>query len=137
VALGYVSAHADDTLCDDRFLTSDLGKFDNLGRLLLTGRTAGVINIAGQKVHPAEVERCLLSLHGVKAVAVVGLPEPSRGEAVGALVVAGALDEAAILQHCRLHLAAWKVPYRLKIVSALPYADRGKLSSDAVRALLV
>ncbi|MCX6897713.1 MAG: fatty acid--CoA ligase family protein [Verrucomicrobia bacterium] len=137
VALGYVSAHAEDTLCDGRFLTSDLGKFDSLGRLLLTGRVAGVINIAGQKVHPAEVERCLLSLHGVKAAAVVGLPEPSRGEAVGALVVAEKLDEAAILQHCHAHLAAWKVPHRLKIVSALPYGDRDKLSSDAVRALLV
>lgn len=137
VALGYVSANTEDTLCDNRFLTSDLGKFDNLGRLLLTGRAAGVINIAGQKVHPAEVERCLLSLHGVKAVVVVGLPEPSRGEAVGALVVAEQLDEVAILQHCRAHLAAWKVPHRLKIVSALPYADRGKLSNDAVRALLV
>lgn len=137
VALGYASANAEDTLCGSRFLTSDLGMFDSMGRLLLTGRVAGVINIAGQKVHPAEVERCLLSLHGVKAAAVVGLPEPSRGEAVGALVVAEKVDEAAILQHCHAHLAAWKVPYRVKIVSALPYDDRDKLSSDAVRALLV
>ena len=136
VALGYVSANGDESLDNGRFRTSDLGRFDDRGRLFLTGRAVGVINIAGQKVHPAEIERCLLGLHGVKAVMVIGLPEPARGEVVGALVVAEKLDEAAILRHCTTHLAPWKIPHRLKIVSELPYAERGKLSSEAVRALL-
>jgi long-chain acyl-CoA synthetase len=136
VTLGYVGCDENGALGHGRFSTCDLGRFDDGGRLFLEGRAAATINVAGQKVHPAEIECCLLKLHGVKAAAVVGLSGSPRGETVGALVVAEKLDEAAVLRHCRAHLASWKVPRQLKVVGALPYDDRGKLPPDAVRSLL-
>ena len=71
------------------------------------------------------------------AAAVVAVPDPRRGESVGALAVAPGLEEGLVLAHCRSTLEAWKVPRVLRIVDCLPYDERGKLSKDGVRKLLL
>jgi long-chain acyl-CoA synthetase len=137
VTLGYVPAESQEILGNGVFLTGDLGKFDEQNRLFLTGRVADFINVAGQKVHPSEIEACISALGGVKAAVVVGVPDAQRGESVGAMIVADGCDESAIFSHCRAKLAAWKVPRVVKIVGALPYNERGKISRADVRAMLV
>lgn len=118
------------------YVTGDLGHVDESGRLVLTGRAKDVINVAGRKVAPAEIETCLLALGGVAEAVVIGMPDPVRGEAIGALVVAPALDEEGLRAWCRESLPAWKVPRIVKVVRALPRDARGKLARKEIRALL-
>lgn len=121
------------------YVTGDLGTIDGAGRLVLTGRAKDVINVAGRKVSPAEIEACLLGLDGVAEAVVLGVPDPVRGEAIGALVVAAhgaAADEARLLARCRSSLPSWKVPRIVKVVRALPRDGRGKLARKEIRALL-
>ncbi len=70
-------------------------------------------------------------------VAVIGLPHPRWIEAVVAVVVrkpdASALDEAALLAHCALHLASFKAPKRVVFVEALPKNPSGKLLKRELR----
>src|SRR5262249_20253147 len=121
------------------YVTGDLGSIDAAGRLVLTGRAKDVINVAGRKVAPAEIEACLLALDGVAEAVVLGVPDPVRGEAIGALVVAShgaGVDEARLLARCRESLPAWKVPRVVKMVRTLPRDGRGKLARREIRALL-
>jgi len=121
------------------YVTGDLGEIDGQGRIVLTGRAKDVINVAGRKVAPAEIEACLLGLGGVAEAVVLGVPDPVRGEAIGALVVTAqgsGADEARLLAHCRESLPAWKVPRVVRVVRALPRDGRGKLARKEIRALL-
>lgn len=120
------------------YVTGDLGAIDGKGRLVLTGRAKDIINVAGRKVAPAEIEACLLGLGGVAEAVVLGLPDPVRGESIGALVVAApsVAEESRLLAHCRESLPAWKVPRLVKVVRALPRDVRGKLARKEIRALL-
>jgi long-chain acyl-CoA synthetase len=127
------------TLSPGCFLTGDLGRLDAAGRLTLTGRVAEALNVAGKKVHPEEIRRVLLALPGVRAAAVVGVPDPHRGELVAALIETApgsGLDVPAVLRACRARLAPHKVPRRVVLVERLPTSERGKLRRDEVLRLL-
>ncbi|TXS35301.1 long-chain fatty acid--CoA ligase, partial [Streptomyces sp. uw30] len=67
--------------------TGDLGRADAAGYLTLVGRQTDVITTGGRDVHPAEIERVLLSHAGVADTAVVGRPDPAHGEVPIAYVV--------------------------------------------------
>lgn len=69
------------------FLTGDLGHFDENGQLHLTGRSKEMINRAGEKISPMEVEEVLLCADGVKDAVVYGVPDEVYGERVNAAVV--------------------------------------------------
>lgn len=136
VALGYLPQEEGGALEHGRFVTGDLGRLDESGRLVLTRRAAEDINVAGRKVAAAEIETCLRALDGVQAAIVVGLPDARRGESIGALVVAPGLDESRLLAHCWRYLPEWKVPRIVRVVERLLPDERGKLSKEAVRSLL-
>jgi acyl-coenzyme A synthetase/AMP-(fatty) acid ligase len=139
-ALGIVPASENaGCLSPGRFLTGDVGRLDEGGELILTGRVAEILNVAGKKVHPDEVRRVLESLPGVASAAVLGLPDPHRGDLVAAAVVPVAgcpLTVHILLRACRERLAPHKVPRRIVIVNELPVSDRGKLRRDDVVRLL-
>ncbi len=127
------------TLVPGCFLTADCGVLGEGGRLTLTGRVSEVLNVAGKKVHPAEVRRVLESLPGVRSAIVTGLPDPHRGELVAAVVAvepAAGLTVRSVLAACRERLAPHKVPRRLVLVDELPLSDRGKVRRDALLELL-
>src|SRR5579883_317145 len=110
--------------------TGDLGYLDADGYLHLAGRQKDAIVIGGETVHAVEVENALASLPAVVEAAVVGLPDPTWGEAITAVVVArpgAALTDAAIIAHCRQHLAGHKCPKRVLFVDALPKNAVGKV----------
>jgi long-chain acyl-CoA synthetase len=120
-------------LRDGWFYTGDLGKFDADGDLFLLSRKTAVINLAGRKVFPEEIET-VINLHSdVVESRVYGRPHPHLGEVVEAEIVLradGNLD--AVRSYCRDHLAAYKIPTRFTGVPALPKTPvTGKLLRSA------
>lgn len=114
--------------CDGRFFTADIGYFTEHGNLILTGRRASFINVAGMKVDPQEVEQVLAELECVGECAVVPTADPSGGWVVKAFIVPkGQTSEAEVQQFCRQWLAPHKVPRRVEFVDALPRTATGKV----------
>jgi len=139
VAAGTFPASPPEILAPGRFLTGDLGVLDDGGGLTLRGRVADILNVAGKKVHPDEVRRVVEAIPGVRAAAVVGLPDAHRGDLVAAVVAvdeAAGLSVRAILAACRARLSPHKVPRRVVLVPELPLSDRGKLRRDELLRLL-
>jgi acyl-CoA synthetase (AMP-forming)/AMP-acid ligase II len=114
--------------------TGDLGRLDDGGNLQLVGRAGEMYIRGGYNVYPAEVEAVLGSDPAVRAVAVVGVPDPVLGEIGVAFVVAGA--EVPALARLRgtvaEHLADYKAPDRLVVLDALPLTPMGKVDKVAL-----
>ncbi len=121
------------------FHTGDLGTLDADGRLTVLGRVDDVIVSGGEKVAPAEVEAVLLEHPDVRDAAVVGIPDPTWGNAPAAVVVlqrgADPSDDD-LRAHARARLAGYKVPIRFVRVAALPRTDLGKVAGPALARLL-
>ncbi|HEY1511991.1 MAG TPA: AMP-binding protein [Solirubrobacteraceae bacterium] len=111
--------------------TGDLGRFDERGRLVITGRKADTIVTGGENVAPAEVEDVLLTHPDVADAGVFAREDPEWGEAVIASVVlrsAGGRVEADELRaFCAARLAGFKVPKAFEFVPRLPRSETGKL----------
>ena len=117
-------------LSDDGWLhTADLGRFDQRGRLEITGRKADTIVSGGENVAPIEVEDVLLEHPAVADAAVFGRQDPEWGEAVVAQVVlrVGSVDEEDLRGHCSARLARFKLPKRFEFVDSVPRGPTGKL----------
>jgi long-chain acyl-CoA synthetase len=127
VAAGYTEPDEDGAFIDDGFLTGDLGFIDNRGCVTLTGRASAAVNVAGRKVHPAEVERVLRSMNGVEEVLVFAAPEPRRGQQIVACIISRQLSSALeVRQFCASRLAPHKVPRAVIFLPSLPVTARGK-----------
>jgi O-succinylbenzoic acid--CoA ligase len=116
--------------------TGDLGRLDDRGRLIVTGRRGDVIITGGENVSPAEVEAALAEHPDVAESAVFARPHPLWGEAVTALVVArpGAeLRQATLRAHCLERLAGFKVPKAFELVAELPRTASGKVRRADLR----
>lgn len=99
--------------------------------LKIVGRVSDVINVAGKKVSPAEVEAHLLRFEGVRQAVVFGCPTDAglRNEEVAACVLASPqVSENDLLRFCRAGLSPWQVPKRIFILETLPANERGKIS---------
>lgn len=139
VARGYRGAEtlpfADD-LKDGWFRTSDAG-FLNDAHLTVTGRIDNIIDSGGFKLHPEVLERFMLTLPGVTAACVVGVPDEHLGERIcavytGSAVVPDLLD-AFDAASAAGELPRWQIPKELKPVRALPLLGPGKTDRAAVR----
>jgi acyl-CoA synthetase (AMP-forming)/AMP-acid ligase II len=121
----------------DGFLTGDLGRFDESGRLELCGRLSSFVNVAGRKVQPEQVALRLREMPEIADACVLGVPCPSRGERLVALVVprAGAVPPAHMIRFCAQALPAYKVPRDYVFVEAVPRDARGKLDRRAATAI--
>ncbi len=116
------------------FHPDDLAEIGEAG-VRLVGRLSDVINVAGKKVNPAEVEAHLLAYAGVRQAIVFGRASHLRNEEVTACVVAASgTDEAALLQFCRERLSGWQVPKRIYFVPQMPTNERGKISRRELAA---
>ena len=130
VADGYFPESDDEKLADGIFVPDDLLARDDFG-FKIVGRISDVINVAGKKVNPAEVEAHLLRFTGVRQAVVFGRPAGAglRNEEVAACVVASPdVTESDLLRFCRTALSAWQVPKRIFVVDAIPTTERGKIS---------
>jgi len=130
VADGYFPEPDEEKLGEGIFVPDDLLARDESG-FKIVGRISDVINVAGKKVNPAEVEAHLLRFDGVRQAVVFGLPAGSglRNEEVAAcVVVSPQVSESDLLRFCRAALSAWQVPKRIFVVDAIPMNERGKIS---------
>ncbi|MFJ8946416.1 class I adenylate-forming enzyme family protein [Streptomyces sp. NPDC102395] len=131
VCRGYLDpAQTAEAFDEEGFLrTGDLGRVTGSGHLVLTGRLKDVIIRKGENVSAKEIEDLLHTHPAVGDVAVIGLPDPERGERVCAVVEpaadraadAGALTLEAVTAHLRAEgLSPHKLPEQLEVVDALP-----------------
>jgi long-chain acyl-CoA synthetase len=104
------------------FATGDIGWLDEDSFLFLAGRKSAVINLAGRKVFPEEIETVINRHPAVRESRVYGRAHPHLGEVVEADVVLVQTDAdlETVRDFCRTHLASYKIPSRLHVVSTLP-----------------
>jgi acyl-CoA synthetase (AMP-forming)/AMP-acid ligase II len=124
-------------LADGWYATGDLGTIDTDGYVTILDRRDDLILSGGANVYPSELERVIAGLAGVIDVAVVGVDDPRWGQTPVAFVVADGgvpLDEAAVIAHCRRHLASYKKPSRVLFVDGLPRNAAQKVVRAALRA---
>jgi long-chain acyl-CoA synthetase len=137
----YGSPEKTDSAYDDDFFTlGDIGHFDEAGYLFPTGRSADLIISGGVNIYPAEIDAALLRHPAVRDVATIGVPNEEWGEEVKAVVLPAAgssPDEdlaAALLEHCKSHLAGYKCPRSVAFTDELPRLPTGKILRRVVRA---
>ncbi|MEO8430250.1 MAG: AMP-binding protein [Acidobacteriota bacterium] len=112
------------------FRTGDQGHLDAEGYLTLTGRLKEIINRGGEKISPREIDEVLLEHPAVAQAVAFAIPDPRLGEEVGAAVV---LQEGAratpseLREFASKHLADFKVPRRIVVVTEIPRGPTGKL----------
>lgn len=136
VALGYLLDSATFQPFDgSRFLSDDLVELRD-GEITLTGRASELINTAGRKVNPREVEQVLLQMEGVAQAKVWGEPAGARGEVVAAAIVGHpGLTREQVREFCRARLSPHKVPRIVKLIESIPVDERGKVRRAALAAL--
>ena len=112
------------------FRTGDLGYLDDGGYLFLSGRLKEMINRAGTKIAPAEVDEVLLAHPAVGQAVTFAIPHPNLEEEVGAAIVLRPgvfATERGLREFASRHLADFKVPSRVLILDELPTGPTGKL----------
>ncbi|MGU3586774.1 long-chain-fatty-acid--CoA ligase [Rhodococcus sp. C26F] len=116
--------------------TGDVGRFDEHGYLYITDRIKDMIISGGENVYPIEVESVIAEYPGVSQVAVIGVPDPTWGEAVKAVVVTApgqAIDARELSAFARKRLAGYKCPKTIDIVQSLPLGATGKILKRELR----
>ncbi len=108
------------------FDTGDLGHFDEDGNLYIVGRSKNIINFAGMKIFPGEVESVIKTYPGVADTVVYGVANAEYGELPCADVVGNNLDIAEIRRHCYESLSPWKVPKEFLVVDRIEKTLSGK-----------
>lgn len=118
-------------LGEGRFIPGDLVVCAERG-LKLIGRVSDVINIAGRKLNPLEVEARLAEFPGVRQVVVFGVPSALRGEEAVACVAGEGVESPAMMRFCQGRLSAWQIPREMWIVPEIPTNERGKINRRAL-----
>ena len=119
-------------------LTGDIGYRDAEGYYFITDRKKDMLLVNGINVYPREIEEILYQFPGVKEAAVIGKPDPRKGEQPIAFVAANdgvVLEEKALQQFVRRKLADYKVPRKVVLLPALPRNATGKILKTALREL--
>lgn len=110
--------------------TGDIGFIDSDGYLFLNGRIKELINRAGEKFSPKEIEEVLYKYKGIKLVATIGIPNDVYGEEVVAFCVVESnviFSEKEAIEYCKKNLADYKVPKRIICLDELPVGGNGKI----------
>ena len=117
--------------------TGDVGFMDAAGWFFLVDRKKDMINAAGYKVWPREVEDVLYGHPAVREVAVVGIPDEVRGETVKAYVSTkpgATVDPDEVIAWAKERMAAYKYPRFVEVVEELPKTTTGKILRRELRA---
>lgn len=115
------------------FRTGDQGILDEGGYLTITGRLKEFINRSGEKISPKEIDEVLLQYPGVKEAVAFGVPNEVHGEVPAAAVVADdSIKETDLIEHCRNHMAMFKCPRKIYVVSSIPKTATGKVQRRIV-----
>lgn len=120
------------------FRTGDMGRIDEEGYFFMTDRLKRMINASGFKVWPAEVEALMFKHPAIQEACIIATKDAYRGESVKAVVVLrashqGQVSEQDIIDWCREHMAAYKIPRVVEFVDALPKSGSGKVMWRALQ----
>ena len=127
VGEGYFPESDQAALGAGRFVPADLIRKSERG-LFVAGRVSEVINVAGRKLNPLEVEARLAEFPGVKQAVVFGVRSELRGEEPVACIAGRRIEREALMRHCHACLSSWQIPRDLWIVDEIPSSERGKIS---------
>lgn len=125
-----------DALAGGAFATGDIGFTDEDGWLYVVDRSSDVINAAGYKIWPFEVEQVLASHPAVREVAVIDIADDYRGQSTRAYVAlepGHTASAAELIEYSRDRLAAYKYPREVEIVESLPRTATGKILRRRLR----
>ena len=126
---------------DGYYHTGDVAYRDADGYFWFVGRNDDLIKTSGYRVSPFEVESVLLEHPSVREVAVTGIPDPSRGQAVKATIVLnkyfqpGDVLVRQLQDHVRSRTAPYKYPRMIEFVDSLPMTISGKIRRALIRTL--
>jgi long-chain acyl-CoA synthetase len=123
---------------DGYLYTGDVGKMDEDGWFYVVDRKKDMIVASGYKVWPRDVEDVIYKHPAVRETAVVGVPDPYRGETVKAFValkegMESSVTPEEIMSFCKSRMAAYKYPRQVEIVSEIPKTLTGKFLRRALR----
>ena len=141
VMMGYYGndAATAETIEPDGWLhTGDVAVADPYGRFSIVDRRKDMIITAGFNVYPAEIERVIATHPAVAMVAVGSETDELKGELARAYVVlrpGATASETDIMEHCRPHLASYKLPRSVRFVEDLPKTSTGKIMRRELRKL--
>lgn len=124
------------TIVDGELRTGDIGYMDDNGWFYIVDRKKDMINASGYKVWPREIEDVLYTHPDIREAAVVGVPDPYRGETVKAFVSLkqnARRTPAELIEFCKQNMAAYKYPRELEIVDQLPKTSTGKVLRRSLR----
>lgn len=127
----------------DWMITGDTGVDEGDGWLRFVGRDDDVINSAGYRIGPGEIEDCLMGHAAVRMAAIVGKPDRERTEIIKAYIVLQDGFEptdqlrADIQNHVRDRLAAHEYPREISFLEDLPVTTTGKIMRRVLRNLAV
>jgi len=121
-----------DSMRDGWFYTGDIGVLDEEGYMKIVGRKKELIKCSGFSVFPSEVENLLFKHPAVSDVAVIGVPDPYRGESPKAFVVLksdsqGRVSEEEIVAWCKENMSTYKRPRDVEFREDLPKSAAGKI----------
>jgi long-chain acyl-CoA synthetase len=139
VMIGYWRRPQDtaEAFAGDWYRTGDAAYADADGYMYLVDRLKDMIVSGGENVYSIEVEAVLAEHPAVTEAAVFGVPDPRWGERVHAVVVLaeeGGTDEESLIEHCRAHIAGYKIPRTIELrTEPLPRSGAGKLLKHTLR----
>lgn len=132
VMRGYFKKDEENTnvLRDGWLLTGDMAKINKDGYIYIMGRKKDMVNVRGLNVYPREIEEVLYQHPLIKEAAVIGIPDPHKGEVPKGYVVLkmkNSISEHGIIAYLKNHLALYKIPKRIDIREDLPKNSSGKI----------
>jgi long-chain acyl-CoA synthetase len=110
--------------------TGDMGRIDTDGYLTFTGRFKEMIKVSGYAVFPEQVEAILIKHPAVAQAAVIGVPDPAKGEIIRAFIVRKAGQDVtaeSLIAWARDNMSAYKAPREVRFIDALPATGAGKV----------
>lgn len=116
--------------------TGDLAYLDDENYIYIVDRVKDLIIMNGENIYPGEVESCLYEMNEISECAVIGHPDPLRGQAIWAYVVMKDgfdFNEDKIRRYLMKNLAAYKIPRRFIPMDALPKNPTGKILKRVLR----
>ena len=136
VVESYWGSEFKERFSDGWIKTGDIGTVDNDGFLYLKGRKDNMINVAGEKVNPEEIEEIVKRLDSIEETIAIGKEHQLFGQVVKIFVKkkkGGEIDASQILKHCKNHLERFKVPTEVEFVTEFPKTDYGKVKRFMLR----
>jgi len=125
-----------EAITDGSLHTGDAAREDEDGFFYIVDRWKDMYISGGENVYPAEVENVIYQLPQIGEVSVIGVPDDKWVEVGRAIVVVKegeSIDDTTIVNHCREHLARFKVPQSVVFIDEIPHNATGKVLKRELR----